>query len=268
MAKLTKAQAKAHAAACDLLKKDLLDDDEREFVIRNWQESASHINTIAGAFFTPLDLAFDFTVEVSGKRIIDLCAGVGCLSLASWWRRGFEPREIICIEKNPDYVEVGKKVLPEARWICADVFDLAALDLGLFDCAISNPPFGATPRNRKGPRYSGRAFEYHVIDLASTVAEYGAFIIPQMSAPFRYSGERHYVERREAEYDAFNKATGIELLPNCGIDTSEHLGSWRGVSPKTEIVIAEFTQPEPATAEQPNEAPIAADQFDLFGRAA
>jgi predicted RNA methylase len=264
MAKLTKAQAKAHAEACAILGNDRLNDDEREFVIRNWQESASHINSIAGAFFTPLDLALDFTVEIQGRRIVDLCAGIGCLSLAAYWRAGFgNPREIVCIEKNPDYVAVGRKVLPEAKWICADVFELRALDLGRFDCAISNPPFGSTPRDARGPRYTGRAFEYHVIDLASDIADYGAFIVPQSSAPFAYSGERHYREAESDSYRTFRESTGIELLPNCGIDTSLHLGSWRGVAPKTEIVIAEFTRPE-AVAADANIPP----QLDLFGEAA
>lgn len=85
MAKLSKPQVKAHGEACALLEKDRLTLDEREFVIRNWQESATHINSAAGAFFTPLDLAFDFAIEVNCDppwSVIDLCAGIGCLSYA------------------------------------------------------------------------------------------------------------------------------------------------------------------------------------------
>jgi len=246
MAKLTKEQAKSHAAAVDLLRKDRLDDDDREFVLRNWREDANHVNSTAGAFFTPLDLALDFTVEVHGRRIIDLCAGIGCLSLACHWRNGWgdPPREIVCIEKNPDYVAVGRKVLPEARWICAGIFELPFLapDLGRFDIAISNPPFGAIKRqNRNAPRYSGKAFEYHVIDLASDVADHGTFIIPQMSAPFRYSGQDCFKRREEPGYVAFRQATGIELQPNCGMDCDFHKDGWRGVAPTVEIVLADFT---------------------------
>jgi hypothetical protein len=52
MAKLTKQQAVLHAQACAYLEKDILTFDERLFVLEHWQESASHINGIAGAFFT------------------------------------------------------------------------------------------------------------------------------------------------------------------------------------------------------------------------
>ncbi len=41
MSKLTKAQAKAHQEACDLLQKDVLTLDEKWFVLENWQESAT-----------------------------------------------------------------------------------------------------------------------------------------------------------------------------------------------------------------------------------
>lgn len=33
--------------------------------------------------------------------------------------------ELVCVELNPRYVEVGHKVLPEAEWICGDIFDPA-----------------------------------------------------------------------------------------------------------------------------------------------
>lgn len=244
MSKLSKVQAKAHAEAVKMLEQDTLSHDERWFVLENWQESANHINSIAGAFFTPVGLARDFSIEVSGKRILDLCAGIGSLSylylLACQWDR-LVP-DMVCVEKNPGYVAVGRKVLPEARWIEGDVFSLPA-DLGYFDCAISNPPFGATSRGAMGsPRYSGSKFEYHVIDVASDFADYGTFIIPQMSAPFRYSGRQTYERAEDQNYTDFVSKTGIDLGHSCGIDTSVYLRDWRGVSPPTEIVTADFCE--------------------------
>lgn len=47
MAKLTKVEAKSHAAACELLEKDRLTEDDKEFVYRNWNESANHVNSTA-----------------------------------------------------------------------------------------------------------------------------------------------------------------------------------------------------------------------------
>ena len=51
MAKLTKAQSKAHLQAEQLLQKDILTLDEKIFVYENWNEAALHDNTRAGAFF-------------------------------------------------------------------------------------------------------------------------------------------------------------------------------------------------------------------------
>lgn len=249
MAKLTKPQAKMHAEACERLSKDVLTEDDKWFVLEHWQESARHINTIAGAFFTPPGLANDFAIEVGGGfegkfRIIDLCAGIGCLSFMCHNRGRWDGNypEIVCVELNPDYVEVGKKILPEATWICGSVFDLS--DLGRFNCAISNPPFGATPRKScKGPRYTGDKFEYHVIDIASMIADYGVFIVPQMSAPFRYSGQRNYREDKQDAYLRFHEQTGIQLGPSCGIDCDYHREGWHGVSVAVEVVTADFERP-------------------------
>jgi hypothetical protein len=80
MAKLTKAQRKAHAEAEAILTKDKITNDERDFVFHNWHEGATHENGGAGAFFTPFDLACDFALDGAGRRVIDLCAGIGVLS--------------------------------------------------------------------------------------------------------------------------------------------------------------------------------------------
>lgn len=247
MAKLTKAQAKAHATATDLLALDRpLTYSERWDVVENWREDANHVNSTAGAFFTPPALACDFAIDVQGPRILDLCAGIGMLSFAIWSRSRWDarPPEFVCVEKNPDYVAVGRRVLPEATWICADVFDVPAMGLGRFDCAISNPPFGTTPRGgKRAPRFTGSEFEYHVIDIASRLADYGTFIIPQMSAPFRFSGQQCYSEAKSDRYLAFQKQTGVSLAAGCGVDCDYHKDQWHGVSPSVEIVCAEFPRP-------------------------
>jgi hypothetical protein len=80
MAKLMKAQRKAHAEAKAILTKDRLTEDERGFVFRNWHEGANSISGAAGAFFTPYDLAGDFALDGAAGRVIDLCAGIGVLS--------------------------------------------------------------------------------------------------------------------------------------------------------------------------------------------
>ena len=257
MARLTKAQAKAHGEALYLLTKPSLTLDEREFVFNNWQESANHINSAAAAFFTPLELAFHLALETKGCRsVIDLCAGVGVLAYAAWQHsicEGFD--RIVCVEVNPDYAAVGRKLLPEAEWIVASVEELP--ELGRFDMAIANPPFGKVCRIN-GPRYSGEA-DLAVIDIASDIAEFGAFIIPQMSAPFEYSGVPHHRIRSSAKFDKFHDATGIELNAGCGVDCEYFRNQWRGVAPKVEIVCADFEEIQAARA---------AESADLLSRAA
>lgn len=257
MARLSKAEAKRHAEACALvdLERDLTI-DEREFVINNWQESATNINSAAAAFFTPLELAFHLAIETKGCRtFVDLCAGIGALSYACWQysiREGID--RMVCVEINPEYVRVGRKVLPEAEWICASVEGLPAI--GRFDMAISNPPFGKVVRIT-GPRYKGEA-DLAVIDIASGLADFGTFIIPQLSAPFEYSGRQAYRARESAKFSKFHAATDIDLTVGCGVDCSYFRTQWRGVAPSVEIVCADFS------AIQASRNP----QADLFEEAA
>lgn len=274
MAKLTKAQAKAHAQAFDLLTKPVLTEDDKDFVLKNWNEGANHVNGAAGAFFTPYDMAFDFTIDAIGQggysgRIIDLCAGIGMLSFACW-HRSHKKARITCVERNPDYLAVGQKILPEAEWILADVLDVLDMNLGRFDVAISNPPFGGIKRDKNSPRYKGKDFEFHVIDIAAHLASSGAFIVPQMSAGFNYSGGGHYRRHEDGKAVKFQELTGIHFEAGCGIDTEFYINDWKGVSPMCEIVCVEFAieaeaiEPSPTVAANDN-API---QADLFGVAA
>ena len=251
MSKLSKVQIKQHQKACDLLEKENLTFDEKLFVYENFQEGAEFENSSRGAFFTPAGLANDFCIEMSGRKIIDLCAGIGILSF-SYYHRYYDHRyhgnnpEITCIEINRTYVEIGKKLFPEANWIWADVAEIAELketrSLVHFDCAISNPPFGNKVKIDNVPYYSGNESEYQIIDIASTLADYGVFIIPQTSAPFSYSGVPYFFERSSQKHEKFKKTTGLILEPNCGIDTTMYAKDWRGVSPACEIVCCEFDQ--------------------------
>lgn len=242
MAKLTKVQIKAHNEALALVDCGRpLHDDEKEFILDNWQESATHVNSAAGAFFTPRGLASDFSIEVVGSSTelgpcIDLCAGIGSLAyhVASKFDR------IVCVEVNPDYARIGKRVVPEAEWIVASVFDPRIATLGPFSWAVSNPPFGNIKADDYAGRYTGGQFEYRVIELASRIARFGAFILPQMSAPFRYSGQQCFREDETDKARKFREQTGIVMEPNCGIDTSLYRNEWRGASPVCEIVVCEF----------------------------
>lgn len=242
MAKLTKEEAKRHAEAERILEKPKLTDDDRQFVLQHWQEGATHVNTTSGAFFTPWELATDAMIELGGSQftgsIVDLCAGIGTLSLAAQVMSGVS--RIVCIELDPKYAAVGRKMVPEAEWVESSIFHIG--DLGRFDHAVSNPPFGKIKRDGSAPRYKNGDFEYHVIDIASDLAEFGTFIIPQQSAGFALSG-RPYCERMSSQkYDQFEKQTGIHLDVGCGVDTAYYAKKWHGVSPVVEIACAEFRE--------------------------
>jgi hypothetical protein len=257
--KLPKRLAKLHAEAKALaLSGRRLTFEEREFVFANFHEGAEHMNGLAGAFFTPPGLARDFALEVPEcARVLDLCAGIGALADAV---SDYKAREIVCVELNPAYVEVGRAVVPGATWVCASVFDVDAYaHLGPFDAVISNPPFGQVKADGFEGRYTGGLFEYRVIELASRLAPYGAFIVPQMSAPFRYSGQPYYRAEEDERARRFREQTGIVMQPNCGIDTATYRSDWRGVSPVCEIVCCDFSELD-ARADEPAQGALNFDE--------
>src|SRR5512138_2077330 len=125
MAKLTKSEIKLYNESLRILNKDKLTIEDKLFVLEHWQEGASNVNSAAGAYFTPTGLARDFALHVCGRRVIDLCAGIGSLSFAVWMREYEEDAlDITCVELNPASVEVRKKILPNANWVCGSIFDV------------------------------------------------------------------------------------------------------------------------------------------------
>ena len=218
--KLSKMMIKNHNIAMDLVHSDkVLNEDEKIFILENFQESADHVNSAHGAFFTPLDLAFDFTIEVpdsmEGLDIIDLCAGIGMLSFAS--RR--KAKQLTCIEFNPNYIQVGKRVLPEAEWIHAD-----ALSFNYerkYDFAISNPPFGNIKTGEHTGKYKGSKFEWKIAEKASEIAVNSALIIPRNSACISSGG---------ADLKKFMETTGIVFEDSCVL-IDDYRNEWKGVNP-------------------------------------
>lgn len=250
--KLSKAQIKAHEKVMDLVHSDRpLKDEEKEFILDNFHEGATNINSAAGAFFTPRSLARDFAIEVNGDHVIDLCAGIGMLSYVVEHKCA----SITCVEINAEYLKIGKRILPNANWIHSSVFDVHYDKI--WDWAISNPPFGAIKEDSFKGKYTGSQFEYKVMEQASRIAHYGAFIIPQMSANFRFSGSQTFKEEETDKARKFREQTGILMEPNCGIDTAMYKDDWKGVSPVCEIVICEFEH-----------QPKSESQLDLFAEAA
>ena len=222
MGKLSREDQVRHSQAEEILTKTALTHDEKEFVLDNYQPGGRHMNAMAGAFFTPRDLARDMMIEVGGLNVVDLCAGIGSLAYA-YEQATYEEHKIVCLEINPDYVEVGKKIVPEAEWICADIREYCFMR-GEFDCAFSNPPFG---------RVNGVSnFEYVVVEKADWITGgRGTFILPQTSTPYKFSGHSHFERVQSTKYEGWSKKTGLTFDFNCGLDTSVHQDSWNGIKP-------------------------------------
>ena len=244
--KIAKALREKHRQAKDLLKKSVLTHEEKLFVLEHFHEGCDNLNGLVGAFFTPMELAYEFSLLIYGKKVVDLCAGIGVLSFAYLHNYTFDfVPELTCIEINPEFVEIGKKLLPEANWICGDITNPKFIaSLPEFDFAIGNPPFGMIKTGLNSHlKYRGTQFEYKVIEVAHNLAADGVFIIPQESAPFLFSGEKNYVNTANfnSRYQKFEEQTGIELAcSSVAIDTSRHLNKWKGVRPKTEVVTFEI----------------------------
>lgn len=267
MAKLTKPQLKAHNKAVELLELEHLTDNDKIFILENWHEATATMPTESGSFFTPFDLAMDFAIDAcSSGRVLDVCAGIGALSFACQARTLLYPEskpDFTCVEINPKFVEIGKRILPEATWICADVCDLPSLNLGKFDTVISNPPFGRASRTGKGfksPRYTGAEFEYKLIDTVADMANNGTFILPQSSSPFRYSGQcGYYRDNVSKKIETFVNQTGFYLEAGCGVDTEHFSDQWKTTNIITEICTIDFEDWRNGLTRaslQPNEADL------------
>ena len=248
--KLTKQEIKLHKQACEILKQETLTIDDKLFVVENWNEGAEYINSATGAFFTPYNLARHVQLTTyDGNRVIDLCAGIGTLTLALIASCHYDASvilpEIVCIEINPDYIKVGKKICPEATWIQGSIFDKKLIEsLGQFDVAMSNPPFGnvVTESVKGWLKYTDSNFELKAIEVASLISKSASFILPTESCTFTHSGNRVYKENSQIgnKVKKFMKQTGIEMQPNLGIDCNAFIDQWKGVKPHVEIACFEF----------------------------
>jgi len=240
--RLSKAKSIEHTKALKILEQNILSWDDKLYVLEHYQEGATNMNSLAGAFFTPQGLARDFELSVNGTNIVDMCAGIGTLAFYVYHRgkEYYEAKDkkmcMTCIELNAEYVEAGKKILPEATWIHGDITDIniiTQLTGKDFDCVISNPPFGAVKTaSDLDLNYLRAEFEYKVVEIASRIAKRGSFILPQESTPYRYSGYVGYSKQKTQKYEIFRKQTGIEFEFNCGIDTHGYYHDWHGVKPR------------------------------------
>lgn len=240
MAKISKNKLKLHNEALTLVRSDKdLTFAEKEFILENYKPYATHNVTEKNAFFTPIELAMAATIEMPNPdewaqpvRILDLCAGIGMLSFAYKHYSGYNTREVelVCVELEEEYIEVGKRILPEATWINASILDLDTVSLGSFACFISNPPF------MKIGDYKGT---YTTSKVGMGLARYGVVIVPRCNCPFEYSGRNQYTEVYNRDYNKFEDTELIKYSASCiDTETIEDM-KWDDVNIVTEVVIVD-----------------------------
>ena len=230
--KLTKSQLKIHKQAEEILKKDTLTFEDKEFIYENLNEGAIADVTSLSAYFTPLDLAYDFAILVSSWGVcVDMCAGFGVLSFCARVRdtEHHNIKHQICIERNPVFIEIGKKLLPQAEWICGDMFDKTIWDYiidkyGKIDSIVSNPPFGKVTKtdcNRDWLKYTGAELDIASMEVAMLNSSDVSMLLPLSSCEFRYSGRPYFEEIENRKIKKLREQTGIQfIMTNPGIDTS------------------------------------------------
>lgn len=239
MAKLTKDETKQFERVHDMVMSasgPLSQEDRRE-VFLHWHPGATNLNVKTAAFFTPPDLADDLVMysipDGEHVTVVDLCAGIGVLANAvlksGFYNAHRTIERLVCVELNPDYVEIGRRLVPEAEWYCADIFNGAFWQqeqfAGGFTVAVSNPPFLRLTKKARQAHYDWLSYYGKTDLMAVEVAlrlcpEFGGgFILPSMSCPFMYSGNR----------DQFGEASYKDRGPD---DCKDFVKLMKALSPK------------------------------------
>lgn len=249
---LTRKQEEAHQRASDLIfgSDRSLKPDEVWFCLENWDPRAANLVSKTQAYFTPMALAMSATMNIAapGRHILDLCAGTGRLSFALLQNCYWHPEvEITAVEINPDYVAVGRRLLPRVHWLEADVLDLALwqrLDTEHhFFCAVSNPPFGRaqTLADTTWLNLHGQKACFLIAEIGLRITQVGILaLFPQSDVPFRFSGEP-YARHLPPESYSRGLKRFKEIYPDVAwgclsLDTSVFKQEWRGASPIVEII--------------------------------
>lgn len=252
MGKLSKRELKEQKDIFNnLLKKDILTPDEIEYIYDNLNPLMIDNCSERGVFFTPTDLCRDVaTFFPKHGHIVDICGGIGKLS---YWLRNYDYYErtiksLTIIELNPQFVEIGKKLLPQANWINGNVFDKSIwdditkdLEGNKFDYAVSNPPFGRLTVDpiidTSWINYQGD-LDVMVLELVLRYSKNGGYmIIPPASCDFRFSGRPYheYITNKKLEkFRKFNPDLFFRMEAD-GIDCSLYVDEWDNTKVMVEV---------------------------------
>ena len=253
MGSITKQQLKRHEQAEEILwgNDTKLTHDQVAFCLEHWDPRALAGKQVAQnqAYFTPLSLALDAGKYIGGdgRLVVDIGAGIGRLAYAvlcaNWWDT--RQVQVTAVELNPEYVAVGRRLLPEVTWVQGDMYDVALWqNLPRFDKAISNPPFGQvlTDCDTTWIGYRGPA-GLMAASIGLQVARLGVtMILPQTQTPFRYSGAppgtNVYTENNTGYLKRFLAGRPALEWHHSSLDTEQpgYKSGWRGAAPVVELV--------------------------------
>ena len=188
------------------------------------------MNGAIGAHFTPSGLARDFAIDAGGgRRVIDLCAGIGRPGLLGprWPCRG-------------DGLRGGEPGLCRSRTrrSCRRRNGSAATCSRCLILDGSTSPYqtrhsGAVPRAWPGRarRYTGASFEYHVMDMAADMAGRGTLSSFPEQRTLRLSGAPHYTVTRSDAISELYEQTGDVNGRRLRVDTSFYRNDWHDAAP-------------------------------------
>jgi hypothetical protein len=116
--KIPKTELKRQNELLALLKSDKkLTEDQIEQIYEEWNPAVIDSISMNGVYFTPNGLCRDVVAmaQVRG-HVVEIAAGIGGLA---YWAKQYDTypqrvKSITCIEINPQFVEIGKRLLPEA----------------------------------------------------------------------------------------------------------------------------------------------------------
>jgi predicted RNA methylase len=244
--KLSKAEQKLQREVKALLDSDkTLTFEELEYIYENFNPGSISDVTVHSAYFTPLDMAYDFALFAGRHGVcVDMCAGIGILTFCAQVRDTYHGNitKQICIERNPEYLRIGRRLLPNVEWILGDMFDQSIWNdiikrHGPIDCIVSNPPFGKVSKtdcDRSWLKYQGADLDIASIEIALKHATYVDMILPTGSVPFKMKPYYQKVENRKIE--KLKSDTGLNILmQNPGIDTSVY-GQFKNTKIQVECV--------------------------------
>jgi predicted RNA methylase len=234
--KITKEKEKLHDEALAILSLSRkLNFDEIEKVYAQYNPMATHRVSKGAIYFTPTGLCRDLATMARIERkssVLDLCAGIGGLTWEMQILEAYDgnanAKRHVCVEIDPEFCDVGKKLIPDVEWIRGDVFDQDLMrSLGEFDLGISNPPFGHVPGLDNYRAWSQQKHPAHLatVDVLLRMCHTGIAILPENSVNPLHSPNRE----QSRDYSRFvAEYPGVDLVP-IPVDVSRY--EWNGANP-------------------------------------